>query len=102
MTLLSLPSDLGIESACTLHQQLARALHQSTALQVDASAVSRIHSACIQVLCAWAIARNQRGYKTEFSSISPVLSEALHVLGVAHHVTLTPLSSSPSTVKNNP
>jgi len=100
MITLTLPSNLGIESACTLHQQLMGYLHQSAPVQVDASHISRIHSASIQVLCAWVSARRQREYETLFSPISPVLTEAAHLLGVAHCLLLTTPSSALTVEKN--
>jgi len=100
MTTFSLPADLGIESACSLHQQLAHALQQSAPLQVDAGHVSRIHSASIQVLCAWLMARNKRGYKTLFGPISAVFNDAITVLGVRQCLAIID-DGSPSTVENN-
>jgi len=100
MTTLSLPADLGIESAGPLHQQLAHSLEQSAPLHVDAGHVSRIHSASIQVLCAWLMARNKRGYKTLFSPISAVLSDAITVLGLRQCLVIS-ADGSPSTVENN-
>jgi len=90
MTSLTLPANLGIESANALHQQLAAYLHQNTSAHIDASAVSRIHSASIQVLCAWVRARHQRGYETVFSAASNMFTDAAHLLGVAPCLSLTP------------
>jgi len=101
MTPLNLPADLGIESACTLHQQLAVLLHHSALVHVDASTISRIHSACIQVLCAWVRARDKHGYKTVIGPVSPVLSQAAHVLGVARSLALNADGPSSTVEKTN-
>lgn len=80
MTIVELPADLGIESSTALKQLLQPQLAVA-ALQLDGSAVSRLHCASLQLLAAFVTARIQAGHVTTISS-SPALAQAIALLGL--------------------
>ena len=57
MSTVALAQDLGIESTSELKQDLSAHLAQAGELRVDASQVGRVHTAAIQVLCAFVLYR---------------------------------------------
>lgn len=82
MSTVALAQDLGIETTSDLKQQLAPYLDQSGELRVDASQVGRIHTASVQLLCAFVIARRQAGHSTVFDNGTSTFLDALRLLGV--------------------
>ena len=89
MSAVPLGDDLGIEAATDLKQQLSAHLAQSD-LMLDAAAVKRVHTASMQVLCTFVRERQQAGRKTGFTAISPALSDAARLLGVAAQLGFPP------------
>lgn len=81
MTDIALPADLGIESAADLKQLLQPRLGDAGELQLDGSAVSRLHCASLQLLAAFVIARRQAGNATALDA-SPALAQAIGLLGL--------------------
>lgn len=82
MSTVALAQDLGIETTSDLKQQLAPLVDQSGELRVDASQVGRVHTAAIQVLCAFVIARRQAGHSTVIDNGTTTFLDALRLLGV--------------------
>ncbi|TWI02816.1 ABC-type transporter Mla MlaB component [Luteimonas cucumeris] len=82
MSAVLLGDDLGIEAAAELKQQLAAHLAQPQPLALDAGAVQRVHTACVQVLCTFFRERRQAGRDTGFAAASTSLRDAARLLGV--------------------
>lgn len=59
MSTVELGGDLGIESCTELKNRLAPLVAQAGELTLDASQVARIHTAAVQVLCAFVQARRE-------------------------------------------
>jgi len=97
MSTVALAQDLGIETSSDLKQQLAPYLEQPGDLQVDASEVGRIHTAAVQVLYAFVLARQQGGHRTVFNNATATFLDALRLLGVLQAFVLEP---SPDTLKS--
>ncbi len=100
MSTVTLPQDLGIESTSELKQQLASQLGQAGPLSVDASQVSRIHTAAMQVLCAFALARQQAGQVTVFENASGSFRDAARLLGVLQAMGLEATPDTMNSVEN--
>ena len=100
MSTVALAQDLGIESTSDLKQHLAPHLGQSGALRVDASQVGRVHTAAIQVLCAFVLARRQAGHGTVFDNPTPTLRDAARLLGVLQTFGLDATPDTTKSVEN--
>lgn len=83
MSTVDLGEDLGIESSTELKNQLAPLLASAGALTLDASRVGRIHTAAVQVLCAFVQARAAAGLQTGFSGCTATFTDAARLLGVS-------------------
>ena len=59
MSTVELGGDLGIESTTELKNRLAPSWTRLARLTLDASQVARIHTAAVQVLCAFVQARRE-------------------------------------------
>lgn len=81
MSAMSLGEDLGIETSHELKERLAGYLEQA-ALVLDGGQVRRVHTAGVQVLCAFFRSRRQAGHHTELAACSEVLRDAVRLLGV--------------------
>ncbi|WP_269791790.1 STAS domain-containing protein [Stenotrophomonas sp. Iso1] len=97
MSTVALLQDLGIETTSELKQQLALHLGQGGELRVDASEVSRIHTAAMQVLCAFVLARRQAGHATVFDNATATFHDAARLLGVLQTLGL---GATPDTTKS--
>jgi len=64
MSTVQLGEDLGIENSADLKQMLAPLLASDTELRLDAGQVRRIHTASVQVLCAFVDTRRKDGKRT--------------------------------------
>lgn len=94
-TLLSLPTDLGIESAAELQRELRNALDEDGEVVLDAQDVSRIHTAAVQLLCLFARDRRDAGH--EFSwrgEPSEAMRAAANLLGATTLLSLARESAS--------
>ncbi|MFP5307232.1 MAG: lipid asymmetry maintenance protein MlaB [Gammaproteobacteria bacterium] len=88
-SVLSLPADLGIESAHELHAALAARVGDAAPVTVDGSAVSRVHAASIQLLLMFFRDRRGAGRETAWRQASDTLSSAAALLGVARSIQLS-------------
>ena len=100
MSTVALAQDLGIESTSELKQHLSAHLAQAGELRVDAGQVGRIHTAAIQVLCAFVLARRQAGYGTVFDNATPTLRDAARLLGVLQTLGLEATPDTTKSVEN--
>lgn len=82
MSTVELGEDLGIEASTELKNRLAPLLEQAGALTLDASQVGRIHTAAVQVLCAFVQARRSAGLDTAFQGCTATFRDAARLLGV--------------------
>lgn len=89
MNTVLLGDDLGIETSADLKQKLAPFVGQQGLLTLDAGQVQRIHTASVQVLCAFVEARRQAGHATEFDGCNDIFKEAARLLGVTQALGLT-------------
>ncbi|MET0289551.1 MAG: STAS domain-containing protein [Pseudoxanthomonas sp.] len=83
MSTVSLGEDLGIEASAELKQKLAPYLDQAMPVVLDGSEVMRVHTASLQVLCAFVRSRHDAGHETELSACSDSLRNAARTLGLA-------------------
>ena len=81
MTTLTLPADLGIESAASLKAMLTEHLAETGALDLDASQASRLHCASLQLLAAFVRSRQANDLPTGLQA-SPALAQGLGLLGL--------------------
>lgn len=100
MSTFALAQDLGIETTSELKQQLASQLDHAGELRVDASQVGRIHTASIQVLCAFVAARQQGGGSTVFDNCSENFKDAARLLGVLPALGLEASNNNLKSVEN--
>ena len=82
MSTVDLGEDLGIESSTELKNRLAPLLEAATQVTLDVSRVGRIHTAAVQVLCAFVQQRRTGGLTTGFSGGSATFNDAVRLLGV--------------------
>ena len=75
MNTVSLGEDLGIEASADLKERLAAHLDEP-AVALDGGAVRRVHTAAMQVLCAFYRSRAEHGRSTE------LLRDAARLLGL--------------------
>lgn len=77
-----LDANLGIEAADELKAHLAGRLADRDAVQLDAGQVARVHSASVQVLCAFFRDRARSGKATRIDPVAPELQTAVRTLGL--------------------
>lgn len=77
-----LPSELGIEAAQALHQELLAHVEDPTPVVLDAAQVSRVHTAALQLFCLFCRDRRDGGLETRWQSPSAPLRAAAALLGV--------------------
>ncbi|WP_372013533.1 STAS domain-containing protein [Pseudoxanthomonas sp. 10H] len=82
MNTVSLGEDLGIEASADLKERLAAHL-EDPAVALDGGAVRRVHTAAMQVLCAFFRSRAEHGRRTELSACSDALRDAARLLGLS-------------------
>ena len=100
MSTVALSQDLGIESTSELKQQLAAHLGQGGELRVDAGEVARVHTAAMQVLCAFVMARQQAGHGTVFDNATDTFRDAARLLGVLRTFGLEATPDTTKSVEN--
>lgn len=100
MSTVALAQDLGIESTSELKQDLSAHLAQAGELRVDASQVGRVHTAAIQVLCAFVLARRQAGNDTVFDNPTATFCDAARLLGVLQTFGLDATHDTTKSVEN--
>lgn len=82
MSTVELGEDLGIETSTELKNRLASLVAQVGELTLDASQVGRVHTAAVQVLCAFVQARREAGLDTGFHGCTATFRDAARLLGV--------------------
>ncbi|WP_045727408.1 MULTISPECIES: STAS domain-containing protein [unclassified Xanthomonas] len=100
MSTVPLGEDLGIEISADLKQRLTTFLTSDEVLRLDASQVRRIHTASVQVLCAFVDARRKEGKRTEFEACTATFSDAARLLGVSESLGLPATSENLKSVEN--
>lgn len=88
-SVVSLPADLGIESARALHATLAARVGDTEPVMVDGSAVSRVHAASIQLLLMFFRDRRAAARETVWRQASDALASAAVLLGAARPMQLS-------------
>ncbi|MHB8536356.1 MAG: STAS domain-containing protein [Sulfuricaulis sp.] len=81
-TQVALEAALGIADARSLHEKLGTVLAATTPVIVDASRVERLDAAVMQVLTVFCRAARARRLTLTWHSPSPVLQQAVRLLGV--------------------
>ncbi len=74
---LKLPADLGIEDIASLSEMLATRLRSDALVTLDASGVTRVHTAALQLLCMFCLGRKKAGRPTQWRSPSAALRQAV-------------------------
>lgn len=87
MNTVPLGEDLGIEASAGLKERLAAHLDEP-ALALDGAAVRRVHTAALQVLCAFFRSRGEQGHRTELTGCSDALRDAARLLGLSSQLGL--------------
>ncbi|KAF1685629.1 anti-anti-sigma factor [Pseudoxanthomonas broegbernensis] len=88
MNTVPLGEDLGIEASAELKERLAAHLEEPE-LALDGTAVRRVHTAAMQVLCAFFRSRGELGRSTTLAGCSDALRDAARLLGLAGQLGLT-------------
>lgn len=100
MSTVSLGDDLGIETSADLKQKLAGHLTEAGELTLDAGQVRRIHTAAVQLLCAFVDARRKAGYATRFDGCNDTFKDAARLLGVSEALGLPASNDNLKSVEN--
>lgn len=106
MDTVHLGDDLGIEASTGLKERLAPYLARGHAVVLEAADVRRVHTAGLQVLCAFFASRAGTGHTTELRDCSESLRDAARLLGLSHALGLGAANPTPnnathaSTVEN--
>ena len=79
---LTLPPILGAEAAAELKRSLLDAAGAEGCVNVDAGAVQRTGTLCLQVLCAAATALRANGARLRLHSVPEAMSETIGLLGL--------------------
>ncbi|MCR4301961.1 MAG: STAS domain-containing protein [Sulfuricaulis sp.] len=80
-THVALEATLGIQDAHVLHEKLGTVLTAAKTVVMDGSRVERLDAAVMQVLASFARSARERGLALSWRSPSPVLQQAVRVLG---------------------
>lgn len=103
MSTVPLGEDLGIETCAELKERLAPFLSQQDVV-LDGGSVQRVHTAALQVLCAFFRTRADAGQHTRLDDCSDALRDAARLLGLSASLGLTtpgrPQHPQHSTVEN--
>lgn len=106
MDTVHLGDDLGIEASTGLKERLAPYLEHAHAVALEAADVRRVHTAGLQVLCAFFASRAGSGHTTELRDCSEALRDAARLLGLGGALGLDSANPPPynaidaSTVEN--
>ncbi|WP_282298615.1 STAS domain-containing protein [Stenotrophomonas sp. PS02289] len=100
MSTVALGDDLGIENSTELKTRLAPLVDQEGDLTLDASQVGRIHTAAMQVLCAFVDARRQAGHATGFDGCTSTFRDAARLLGLTQALGLDANHDNLKSVEN--
>ena len=100
MDTVHLGDDLGIEASTGLKERLAPYLDRADAVVLDATDVRRVHTAGMQVLCAFVLARQQAGQGTVFDNATDTFRDAARLLGVLRTLGLEATPDTTKSVEN--
>lgn len=100
MSTVQLGDDLGIENSADLKQKLAPLLASDAELRLDAGQVRRIHTASVQVLCAFVDTRRKNGKYTVFEACNDTFRDAARLLGVSDALGLPATTDKLNSVEN--
>lgn len=100
MSTVDLGEDLGIENSTELKNRLAPLLAEPDTLRLDASRIGRIHTAAVQVLCAFVQERRRNGLMTEFQGGTASFNDAARLLGVSQALGLVVPNENLTSVEN--
>jgi len=100
MSTVQLGEDLGIENSADLKQMLAPLLASDTELRLDAGQVRRIHTASVQVLCAFVDTRRKDGQAHRFEACNDTFRDAARLLGVSAALGLPVTNDKLDSVEN--
>jgi chemotaxis protein CheX len=78
-----LPPLLDLRAAKPLKESLSPFLVRGQPLAIDASAVTKMSTACAQVLVSFAIIAKKYAMPVSFHSASPIFTQALVLLGLS-------------------
>ena len=78
----ALPSDLGIEAIADLSDLLAARIRSDVPVIIDGRAVSRVHTAALQLLCMFCVGRRKAGRATQWLEPSESLRQAVALLSL--------------------
>ncbi|MCD7097086.1 STAS domain-containing protein [Stenotrophomonas sp. MMGLT7] len=100
MSTVTLGEDLGIETCSDLKLKLAPLLAEDGELVLDAGEVRRIHTASVQVLCAFVRTRREAGRTVEIEPCNDIFRDAARLLGVCDVLGLPASNDNLKTVEN--
>jgi ABC-type transporter Mla MlaB component len=98
MSTVALGEDLGIEASAELKERLAAHLDEP-AVELDGTAVRRVHTASMQVLCAFIRSRRSSGRSTGLAGCSEPLRDAARLLGLTAQLGLPPNEQAKQSVE---
>ena len=88
-------SQLGIEDAASLHQQLCAAVGEPRTVVLEGRDVRDIHTAALELFCLFCRDRRNAGHETRWQEPSETLRAAAALLGITSLMSLTPMSIAP-------
>jgi ABC-type transporter Mla MlaB component len=86
-----LAANCSVKDAASLKNSLSAVANESGTVTVDASAVERVDTATMQLLCAFTRDRNARNQSVAWRGQSQALNEAVRLLGVSALIGFDPL-----------
>ena len=87
---IQLPGEPGIRDAAELHQQLLAAVDHAAGVTIDASAITRVDSAILQLLTVFVIERKSQGQPVVWKQPSEVFCRAARMIDLADPLGLQP------------
>jgi len=100
MSTVALGGDLGIETSTELKTRLAPLVDQAGVRTRVGSEVKLIHTAAMQVLCAFVDARRKAGHPTGFDGCTATFRDAARLLGVTQALGLDATHDNLKSVEN--
>jgi len=81
-TPIKLEGAMSIAKAEGLHQQLEAALREYSCIEIDASEVSRVDTAIVQLLASFLTDAENSGVQVSWRSVSDEMKEGVRLLGM--------------------
>ena len=88
-------SQLGIEDASALHQQLCAAVDEPRPVVLEGRDVRDIHTAALELFCLFCRDRRSAGRETRWQEPSEALRAAASLLGITSLMSLAQVSNAP-------